>query len=133
MTREVYLEFCGTIAAAVMDTPFENDTDSVVVRRRDTRKWFGLIMKLDGKDVVNLKCEPMEADFLRKAYNGVIPAYHMNKVHWNTVYLDSDVPDDEIQRMTMNSFFLTSKKKQNKCYLTDKTQKDNKQNTKKTP
>ncbi len=114
MTKEAYLEFCGTIAAAVADTPFENDTKSVVIRHRDTRKWFGLIMELDGKAVVNLKCEPMEADFLREAYNGIIPAYHMNKVHWNTVYLDSDVPDDEICRMTMTSFFLTSKKERNK-------------------
>ena len=62
-----------------------------------------------------MKCEPMEADFLREAYEGVTPAYHMNKVHWNTVYLDSDVPEEEIYRMTMNSFELTKKKsKRNK-------------------
>lgn len=111
MTRNKYLDFCGTIAAAVMDSPFDNDAESVVIRHRDTRKWFGLVMELNGKTIVNLKCEPMEADFLRAAYEGVIPAYHMNKVHWNTVFLESDVPDEEIYRMTMNSFELTSKKK----------------------
>lgn len=114
MTKNEYLEFCGTIAAAVSDTPFEDDAESVVIRHRDTRKWFALVMRLNGKDIVNLKCEPMEADFLRNAYEGVIPAYHMNKVHWNTVFLESDVPDEEIRRMTENSFELTMKKKQRK-------------------
>lgn len=111
MTKNEYLEFCGTIASAVSDTPFENDAESVVIRHHDTRKWFALVMELNGKIIVNLKCEPLEADFLRTAYNGVIPAYHMNKVHWNTVFLNSDVPDEEIRRMTLNSFELTAKKK----------------------
>ena len=114
MTKNEYLEFCGTIAAAVSDTPFEDDAESVVIRHRYTRKWFALVMKLNGKDIVNLKCEPMEADFLRNAYEGVIPAYHMNKTHWNTVFLESDVPDEEIRRMTENSFELTLKKKKRK-------------------
>lgn len=116
MTKDEYLEYCGSIAAAVLDKPFKNDEDSIVIRHRDTRKWFGLVMESDGKTIVNLKCEPMEADFLRKAYKGVIPAYHMNKTHWNTVCLDSDVPDDEIRRMTMNSFFLTGKKSARKVH-----------------
>ncbi len=110
MTRQEYLDYCNTITAAVADTPFD-DGETVIVRHRDTRKWFAAIMELNGRTIVNLKCEPMEADFLRTAYEGVIPAYHMNKVHWNTVYLDSDVPDEEIYRMTMNSFVLTGKKK----------------------
>lgn len=114
MTKNEYLEFCGTIAAAVSDTPFEDDAKSVVIRHRDTRKWFALVMNLSGRDIVNLKCEPMEADFLRNAYEGVVPAYHMNKVHWNTVFLESDVPDEEIKRMTENSFGLTEKKTRRK-------------------
>ena len=68
-------------------------------------------MEYRGKTVVNLKCEPMESDFLRSVFKGVIPAYHMNKVHWNTVFLESDVPDEEIERMTLTSFALTDKKK----------------------
>ena len=109
MTRQEYLDYCGTISSAVMDTPFD-EAETVALRHRDTRKWFGLVMEHGGRVIVNLKCEPMEADFLRQAYEGVIPAYHMNKTHWNTVYLDSDVPDEEIFRMTMVSFELTKKK-----------------------
>lgn len=110
MTKHEFLDYCGTIAAAVLDTPFD-DKEMVAVRHRDSRKWFALVMELNGKTIVNLKCDPMEADFLRSAYEGVIPAYHMNKVHWNSVYLDSDVPTEEIFRMVMSSFDLTAAKK----------------------
>ena len=109
MTRDQYIEYLKTIAGASLDTPFDDDGESVVARHRDSRKWFALIMKLNGMDIVNLKCEPMEADFLRNAYSGVVPGYHMNKTHWNTVYLDSDVPADEIKRMTDSSYTLTMK------------------------
>lgn len=114
MTENEYLEFCGTIAAAVSDTPFDNDAESVVIRRRDTRKWFALVMEPNGKSNVDLKCKPMEADFLRDAYTGVIPAYHMNKTHRNTFFLDSDVPDEEIKRMTPNSPELITEKPRRK-------------------
>lgn len=100
MTKEAYIEFCKNLGGAEVDKPFNEDFDSTVARHSDTKKWFALVMEYLGKDVVNLKCDPMESDFLRKVYKGVIPAYHMNKVHWNTVFLDSDVADGEIERMT---------------------------------
>lgn len=109
MTREEYIEYCKTIVGASLDNPFE-DSDIVIVRHADTRKWFAAVMKLGDRDIVNLKCEPMEADFLRNAYEGVTAGYHMNKTHWNTVYLESDVPREEIENMTMKSFELTMKK-----------------------
>ena len=43
-------------------------------------------------------------------YNGVTAGYHMNKLHWNTVYLMSDVPDEVMYEMVSDSFELTSKK-----------------------
>ena len=113
MTKEKYLEFCRNISGASIDQPFNDDFNSYAARHTISRKWFALIMELDGKDIVNLKCEPMQADFLRSVYKGIIPAYHMNKVHWNTVYLDSDVPDEEIESMTLESFNLTEKSKKN--------------------
>lgn len=115
MTKEDYLDFCRNIGGACADRPFDEDFDTWVVRHENTRKWFGLIMLHEGHDVVNLKCDPMESDFLRSVYSGVIPAYHMNKTHWNTVYLDSDVPEEEIKRMTLNSFALTDKKRRVKA------------------
>ena len=51
------------------------------MRHRANKKSFALIYERNGKLYVNLKCDPMEADFLRQAFVDVTPAYHMNKVH----------------------------------------------------
>ena len=111
MTKDEYLEFCKNMGGVEVDQPFHEDFESTVARHSDTKKWFALVMEYRGKTVVNLKCDPMESDFLRSVFKGVIPAYHMNKVHWNTVFLDSDVPEEEIERMTLASFELTDKRK----------------------
>ena len=109
MTKSEVIEYALTLSGASADSPFENDTDSVVLRHSDSGKWFGLVMLVGEKYLLNLKCEPMNADFLRSVYKGVVPAYHMNKIHWNSVILGSDVPDDEIKRMIDDSFYLTKK------------------------
>ena len=109
MTKTEVIAYALTLSGAAADSPFENDGETVVLRHSDSGKWFGLIMQLNGKYIVNLKCEPMNADFLRSVYEGVTPAYHMNKTHWNSVTLGSDVPDDEIKRMIDDSFYLTKK------------------------
>ena len=68
---------------------------------------------LDDQDqpyYITLKLDPAEGDFLRGQYEDILPGYYMNKTHWNSVRLDeSDVPDEELRRMTMNSFELTRK------------------------
>ena len=114
MTREEYLDFCRTLPLTEIDQPFDEDFDTWVARHCGNRKWFALIFDVKGRPAVNLKCDPLEADFLRSVYEGVTPGYHMNKTHWNTVYLDADVPDEELVRMTENSFSLTDKKKKRK-------------------
>jgi predicted DNA-binding protein (MmcQ/YjbR family) len=67
-------------------------------------------MRHNGQLYLNLKCNPMEADFMRQVYSGVIPGYHMNKTHWNTVIIGSDVPREEIIRMIRHSYELTMPK-----------------------
>lgn len=57
----------------------------------------------------NLKCDPDEAQALRDIFSGVLPGYHMNKKHWNTVLLDGSVPDGEIERMMDRSYGLVVK------------------------
>lgn len=110
MTREEYLEHCRGMSGVSVDQPFDEDFETWVARHKDNKKWFALIFDVHGRPAVNLKCDPQEADFLRSVYEGVTPAYHMNKIHWNTVYFDSDVPKEELIRMTENSFQLTAKK-----------------------
>ena len=109
MTKDGFLALCASMPGAAVDQPFEADFVTTVARHGDTRKWFALYMDLHGRDVVNLKCEQLRGEFWRGQFEGVTPAYHMNKQHWISVYLQSDVPDDIIEAMTWESFELTRK------------------------
>ena len=111
MTKQQYLDFCRSISGAALDQPFEDDFVSYIARHRDSGKWFAAILEHDGRELVNLKCDPIEAEFLRSVYSGLEPGYHMNKTQWNTVYFDSDVPDELLRQLTLTSFRLTDGKK----------------------
>ncbi|MBC8570323.1 MmcQ/YjbR family DNA-binding protein [Zongyangia hominis] len=106
-TKEEAVGFCLTYPDAYEDYPFEGG-EWTVMRHKSNKKSFCLIFEREGRIWLNLKCEPMRADFLRRAYLAVIPAYHMNKVHWNSVILDGSVPEEEIESMITHSYELTS-------------------------
>lgn len=65
---------------------------------------------------ITLKLEPTEGDFLRNQYEDIIPGYYMNKVHWNSIKPDGEVPDDLLKDLLDKSYQLVlsllSKKKQ---------------------
>lgn len=64
---------------------------------------------------VNLKCNPIYALELRSLYKGIIPGYHMNKKHWNTVTVeDSDVDDETVKELIDHSYGLILSKLANK-------------------
>lgn len=60
---------------------------------------------------MNVKCDPEKALQWRESYASVMPGYHMNKKHWNTVILDSSLRHAEIREMIQDSYLLVSKKK----------------------
>jgi len=55
---------------------------------------------------INLKCHPDQSPGLRDLFEGITPGYHMNKKHWNTIKLNSDVPEGEITRLVDHSYEL---------------------------
>jgi predicted DNA-binding protein (MmcQ/YjbR family) len=55
---------------------------------------------------VSLKCEPALAEGLRAAHPEIIPGYHLNKQHWNTLHLDGDLPDEMVVQMVEDSYDL---------------------------
>jgi predicted DNA-binding protein (MmcQ/YjbR family) len=69
-------------------------------------KTFATLTEEEGVARMNLKCDPDEALVLREKYPAVHPGYHMNKKHWNTVYLDGTIATSEIERMIDNSYEL---------------------------
>lgn len=73
-------------------------------------KMFAL-SQLQAKSLrVSLKCEPALAEALRRAYPAVLPGYHLNKRHWNTVVLDGSLPDTTVHDMIEDSYDLVVSK-----------------------
>jgi predicted DNA-binding protein (MmcQ/YjbR family) len=71
-------------------------------------KMFAL-SQLDAESLrVSVKCEPQLAEALREAYPDVIPGYHLNKRHWNTVILNGSVPDKTVRDMIEDSYDLVA-------------------------
>jgi predicted DNA-binding protein (MmcQ/YjbR family) len=113
VTRQEIIDYCLSLPGAYEDYPFAElpgDGNTAVMRHRANKKSFALIMTHNGKLIVNLKCDPMEADFLRQAYADVTPGWHMNKTHWNTITLGGDVPDEELKRQIAASHDLIKPK-----------------------
>jgi predicted DNA-binding protein (MmcQ/YjbR family) len=69
------------------------------------------MVNLDGDLSINLKCDPALALELRERYSSVTGAYHMNKKHWNSIYIDGSVPDKEIIKWIDHSYNLVIEKK----------------------
>lgn len=101
-------QLCALLAAqpeAQLDYPF--GPDAKVYKVKD--KVFAIVSVRQQQLQVNLKCEPQQALMLRDIFPVVLPGYHMNKKHWNTVLLDGSLPRGEVERMIEHSFALVVK------------------------
>ena len=87
------------------DFPFYPDVAVMKVRN----KMFATLSIETGLARMNLKCDPAEAQMLRDIFSAVLPGYHMNKRHWNTVLLDGSIPAGELERMIDRSYGLVVK------------------------
>ena len=106
-TREEILAYGLTFADTYVDTPF-SDTNWQLVRVKQSKKAFLWIYEKDGFLNLNVKADPEWRDFWRSTYASVIPGWHQNKDHWNTIILDGTVPEQEIQRMIAESYDLVT-------------------------
>jgi len=86
MNIEELREYCLVKKGVTEDMPFGDDT--LVFRVMD--KIF-LLTNLEGELRINLKCDPTRAIELREEYPAIIPGYHMNKQHWNTLVMDGSL------------------------------------------
>ena len=103
MNIEEYRSFCLQLKGVEEDLPFDNNT---------------LVYKVMGKMFcafglseftrINLKCEPEKSLELRETYKGIKPGFHMNKKHWNSIYLDEDVPWKVVLDLTKHSYDLVA-------------------------
>jgi predicted DNA-binding protein (MmcQ/YjbR family) len=82
------------------EQPFGPDVDVYKV----AGKMFAILAPGDTPPAISLKCDPIIAMELREEYNSVLPGYHLNKTHWNTVILDETIPDSELKKMISHSY-----------------------------
>lgn len=101
MDIELYRIYCLEKPGVTEEFPFDNRTLVFKV----CGKMFSLL-DIESFDSINLKCEPEKAIQLREHYPSVIPGYHMNKKHWNTVSCDGSIPDKLILEWTNDSYNL---------------------------
>jgi predicted DNA-binding protein (MmcQ/YjbR family) len=93
-------KYCLTKTGAFEDYPFDNLTPVI----KAGKKMFALI----GENSISLKCDPLLSGDLRRQYPAVIPGYHLNKEHWNTITLDGSVPDDTVRFLIDLSYELVA-------------------------
>ncbi len=108
-TRKQAILYCNSLNNVIEDYPF-HDSNWALMRHVANKKTFACIYEREGNIWINVKCDVEWRDFWRAAFSSVVPAYHMNKVHWNSIILDGSVPEVDIKRMIDESYELTKPK-----------------------
>lgn len=103
MNIEQLVAYCLAKKAVTESFPFDQDTLVFKVGGKmflltSLQKWE------ENEPSLNLKCEPEYGEELRIQYEAITPGYHMSKVHWNTVYLHRDVPDQVVLELIDHSY-----------------------------
>lgn len=96
---EEFRDYCLIKPGVTEGFPFDNKALVFKVMG----KMFALV-NIDKFEFINLKCDPERALELREQYHGIQPGYHMNKKHWNSVYVDQDVSKNLILELVDHSY-----------------------------
>lgn len=106
-TKEEVLRFGLSFADTYQDAPFHDDNWQLV-RVKGSRKAFLWTYERGGFINLNVKVAPELRELWRDAYDAVIPGWHQNKEHWNTVILDGSIPDEDVKAMIAHSYDLVT-------------------------
>ena len=117
MTKDGLISYVRSTYGAEPEYLWESAPDTFVFRHRNNRKWFAVVMDvprsklgLPGSDVVcllDIKCGPLlSGSYIGKS--GVVPAWHMNKLHWLGVLLDGTAEDAAVRELLELSYELTA-------------------------
>ena len=106
-SREEALAYGLSFPMTYQDAPF-HDPNWQLVRVKGSKKAFLWTYEKDGAVHLNVKVDAEWRDFWRNTYAAVIPGYHQNKEHWNTIILDGTIPDEDVKRMIAESYDLVS-------------------------
>lgn len=102
MTHKEVEDYLLSMPNARLDYPFGENT--AVYKAKD--KMFAIIQENKDPVQLSLKCDPQLAITLREKYETVMPGYHLNKKHWNTIVLTGQLSWDEIKDLIRHSYDL---------------------------
>lgn len=102
MDRKTVEDYILSMPNARLEYPFGEDV--AVYKVGD--KMFALMSEQKNPVQVSLKCDPQLAVLLREKYETVMPGYHLNKKHWNTIVLTGQMPWEEVQGLVVHSYNL---------------------------
>jgi predicted DNA-binding protein (MmcQ/YjbR family) len=104
MNHKEVEEYLLSMPNARLDYPFGENT--AVYKVKD--KMFALVAEKSDPVRISLKCDPLLAETLRERYDTVMPGYHLNKKHWNTIVLTGQLSWDEIKDLVRHSYELVA-------------------------
>lgn len=110
MKKEDIIKYSLSLPNTYEYYPFPDDNTSITMKHLENKKWFALIMNVKDKVYLNVKTDPNYSELLRSSYDYIIPAYHMNKEHWNTIIVDDKVDVDLVEELIEQSYELTKNK-----------------------
>lgn len=114
-TREEALAYGLSFPDTYQQAPF-HDPNWQLVRVKGSKKVFLWTYERDGYINLNVKVDPEWRDFWRSAFDSVIPGWHQNKEHWNTIILDGSIPDQDVKRMIAESYDLVTTSPSKRIY-----------------
>lgn len=100
--NDILLEY----TAAWLDYPFGEEAAVYKVGEGKAAKMFAIIAEGSKPVRISLKCDPQLAEVLREKYETVLPGYHLNKKHWNTIICSGQVPEEELRDLIRLSYEL---------------------------
>lgn len=109
MTHKEIEEYLLSMPNAWLDYPFGKETAVYKVGQGEDAKMFALVDEVKSPLRISLKCDPLLAETLREKYETVLPGYHLNKKHWNTIILSGQLEWDEVVGFIRHSYDLVTK------------------------
>lgn len=110
MTHKEIEEYILSFPNVWLDFPFGEGTSVYKVGHKEDgeAKMFALIDDKSKPLRISLKCDPILAESLRKDYETVLPGYHLNKKHWNTIICSGQLSDDQLNDLIRLSYRLVT-------------------------
>lgn len=114
-TREEALNYGLSFPDTYQEAPF-HDQNWQLVRVFGSKKAFLWTYERNGFIHLNVKVNPEWRDFWRQTYSAVMPGWHQNKEHWNTIILDGSIPDVDVKQMIAESYDLVTDSPSKRIY-----------------